>query len=200
MSGAGAETQGAVELSFTFTEEEYTSAARAFYARTPHASFNFYIVATVVLASLLFAALAGDPYLGGMLFMVGLVGVAWRYHAEYAAPRAQFRRNPKFADEYRLTFTEEGVFFRGKGIESRAEWAYYSRVWETPECYFLVYGEDMFSLVPKRAFRGPRQEAAFRDLLRRKLGLAPGASHQTRLEQGAPAEEYVPPAEPPDWR
>jgi hypothetical protein len=184
MSGAGAETQGAVEISFTFTEEEYTSAARAFYARTPHASFNFYIVATVVLASLLFAALAGDPYLGGMLFMVGLVGVAWRYHAEYAAPRAQFRRNPKFADEYRLTFTEEGVFYRAKGIESRAEWAYYSRAWETPECYFLV----------------PRQEAAFRDLLRRKLGLAPGASHQARLGQGAPAEEYVPPAEPPDWR
>ena len=194
---SSAEGQGTVELAFTYTEEEYTSAARDFYARSPHATFNFLIGVGVLAASVLFAALAADPYLGGLLFMIGFVGVAWRYYALYALPRAQFRRNPKFSDPYHLTFSEEGVVFRSNGIESRAEWGYYSGVRETPDCYFLVYGQDMFSLVPKRAFSGRRQEAAFRELLRRKLAPAQGRLSRPELD---PVGEYVPPAEPPDWR
>ncbi len=198
MSSTGAETQVSVELSFAYTEKEYTSAARAFYARSPHATFNFYTGVGVLAATLLFAALAGNLYFAGMLFMVGFVGVAWHFYTLYALPRAQFRRNPKLGDTYRLTFSEEGVLVRSKGIESRVEWSYYSEVRETPDFYFLAYGQDMFSVLPKRVFRGRPQEAAFRDLLRRKL--KPGVEGLTAPESRELEGEYVPPAEPPDWR
>ena len=199
MTGEGAGTRATVALSFTYTEDEYTSAARAFYARTPHTKFNFYLGVGVVAASLLFAALAGDPYLGGMLFVVGFVAVAARYYAEYVQPRRHFRDNTKFRDTYHLTFSDEGVLFRAGEMESKLGWGFYTGVWETPDFYFLVYGEDLFSLLPKRVFRGRRQEeAAFRELLRRKLDPALGwaaAGGSRELER-----EYVPPAEPPDWR
>ena len=196
MSNAG--TRGTVELSCGLTEEEYVSAARSFYARSPHAMFNFYTGVAVLAGAVLFAALAGDPYLGGLLFAIGFVGVAWRFYTLYTLPRAQFRRNPKLGETYHLTFSEEGILSRSKGAETRLEWGYYSEVRETPDGYFLVYGEDMFSLLPKRVFSGPRQEAAFRELLRRKL--APVAGESRSLELESRADEYVPPAEPPDWR
>jgi len=195
MSNAG--MRGPVELSFSLTEEEYVSAAQSFYARSPYAMFHFYLVAAVLAGSVLFATLAGEPYLGGLLFAIGFVGVAWRFYTLYTLPRAQFRRNPKLGETFHLTFSEEGIHSRTKGGETRLEWGYYSEVRETPDGYFLVYGEDMFSLLPKRVFGGPWQEEAFRELLRRKLGLGAGAQP---LELKSRADAYVPPVEPPDWR
>src|SRR3712207_8443634 len=52
MSDPGAERGGTVQLSFTYTEEEYSSAARAFRAGRPDGSFFFYLIAAVVMASL----------------------------------------------------------------------------------------------------------------------------------------------------
>jgi hypothetical protein len=191
--------RGAVELSFRYTEEEYASAAADFYARASDAKFTFHLGVGVFAAALVLAWLAGDPYFGGSVLLGGLVVLAgWLYRR--SALRRHFRRNPKFRDEYRMTFSDEGILFRSKGVESRLDWDFYSDVRETPEFYFLVYGEDMFSLIPKRAFRGRRQESEFRGLLRRKLDHAPGGP--PRLESGSrePEDEYVPPAEPPDWR
>lgn len=196
MSNAGAETIRAVELAFTYTEDEYTEAARAFYARASDPKFAFYLGVGVVLAGLLLSWVAGDPYFGGaMLFAVLIVLARWLYGRW--AMRSLFRRNPKFRDEYRLTFSDEGIIFRSKSVESRLGWEFYTGLWETPDFYYLIYGEDMFSLIPKRAFRTPLREAAFRELLRRKLEPKTGAPPP---ELKSRADEYVPPAEPPDWR
>ena len=197
MSNAGAETRGPVELSFTYTEDEYTSAARAFYARGTDPNFQFYLGLGVVAAALLLAWLAGDPYMGGSVVFAGLVVLAWRLYWR-SALRRHFRRNPKFREAYRLTFTDEGLYFRAGEMESRLGWGFYTGVWETADFYYLVYGKDMFSLVPKRAFRGRRQEAAFRELLRSKLAHGAGGLTSPRSREAEP--EYVPPAEPPDWR
>jgi hypothetical protein len=194
--------EGAVELSFTYTEEEYTSAARSFYRRTTDTKFTWYLGFGVFVAAMLIVALAGDPYLGGFLLGAGLFGLAARYYTERVQPGRLFRSNPKFREEYRLTFSEEGVHFRSKGVESKLAWDFYSKVWETRDFYFLVYDVEMFSLVPKRVFRGPSQEFAFRELLRRKLGH--GAEAAAAVPPGVAGRrlegEYVPPAEPPDWR
>jgi hypothetical protein len=190
--------QGAVELSFSFTEDEYVKASRTFYAGRYDAVFSLYLSVGVFMAGLLLAWLAADPYFGGSILVLGLVLLIRRFQWRWTL-RRQFRRNPKFSDEYRLTFSDEGIRYRSKAVDSKIGWDFYSGVWETRDFYFLVYGKDLFSLLPKRAFRGPHHEAAFRELLRRKLKAqdAPGT-----LQSGAPepAAEYVPPSEPPDWR
>ena len=198
MSDAFAETKGPVELAFSYTEDEYVEAARLFFSRGYDAKFHTYLGLAVLAGGLLVGWLAGDVYVAGLVLFVGLLLLARRLYVNSALPRMYFRRNPKFLDAYRLTFSDEGVAFRSKGVESKIGWEFYTGVWETPDFYFLVYGKDLFSLVPKRVFRGPRQEAAFRELLRRHLKPAAGAAGE--LGPGARAEEYAPPAEPPDWR
>jgi hypothetical protein len=198
MSNAGAETRGPVELSFTYTEDEYVEAARLFFSRAYDAKFQLYLGLVVLAGGLFIGWLAGDVYITGLVLFVGLLLLARRRYVNSTLPRSYFRSNPKFRDPYQLTFSDEGIVFRSKDVESRLGWDFYTGVWETGDFYFLVYGKDLFSLIPKRVFRGVRQEAAFRELLRRKLAPAPGGltSPESRELEG----EYVPPAEPPDWR
>lgn len=198
MSNTGAETIGPVELAFTYTEDEYVEAARLFFSRAYDTNFQFYLGLAVLAGGLFIGWLAGDVFITASVLIVGFLVLVRRWYVNSTLPRSYFRRNPKFLDPYQLTFTEEGLFFRSKGTESRISWDFYTGVWETTDFYFLVYGKDLFSLIPKRAFRGPRQEAAFRELLRRNL--APAAGESRSLELESRADEYVPPVEPPDWR
>lgn len=196
--GAG-ETRGEpLRLSFTYTEDEYTSAARLFFTRGAEPGFRLYLMLGFLACALLVASLAADFYVMGAVVLPVLL-VLLRYWYVYSVlPRSYFRSNPKFREPYELTLSDEGVLFRSKGVESRLAWDFYTKVLETPEHFFLVYGKDMFSLLPKRAARG--QEPALRELLRRKFG----ARMETRglPEAGArdAEREYVPPREPPDWR
>ncbi|HEX8118138.1 MAG TPA: hypothetical protein VF521_12765, partial [Pyrinomonadaceae bacterium] len=63
------------------------------------------------------------------------------------------------------------------------------------------YGEGYYLLVPKRALGDRAQESALRELMRSKYG----AKMEVEWLPESPApravgREYVPPAEPPDWR
>jgi hypothetical protein len=194
-----AETRDAVEVAFKYTEEEYTSAAVAFHTRTPEAKFSIYLGVGFFVAVLLLALLSAEPYIGGCALLGGLIVLA-RWFYSRSALRRHFRRNPKLRDECRAMFSDEGILFRSKDAESRLEWGFYSKVWETPDFYFLLYGNDMFSLIPKRAFHGRRHEAEFRELLRRKLDPALCRTSTPELESRESEAEYVPPPEPPDWR
>jgi YcxB-like protein len=199
MSNKGAETQGAVELSFTYTEDEYIAAARLFYSRGYDSKFHLHLGLGLLACALLFAWLGGDVYIAGLALLAGCLLIAWRHYVNSTLPRMHFRRNPKFRQPYELSFADDGILFRSTDMESRVAWDFYTSVWETKDFYFLVYGKDMFSLVPKRVFRGPRQEAAFRELLGRKLDFG-AARLPAAADSQAPERAYVPPAEPPDWR
>jgi hypothetical protein len=196
----GGETPGAVQLSFTYTEDEYISAARFFFSRAHDAKFRFYLFLGFLAGALLIAWLSGDVYVAATILIPVLLVLARYWYAYSTLPRSYFRRNPKFRDPYELTFSDGGIVFRSKGVESRLEWGFYTKVLETPEHFFLVYGKDMFSLIPKRAFRDPRQESVFREMLRRKLGAGVETAGLPAAESRSIEREYVPPREPPDWR
>lgn len=196
----GAETARAVQLSFTYTEDEYIDAARLYFARAYDTKFLHGLWLAVFVCGLLFAWLAGDVYAGGSIMLAGLFVLARNWYAHSTLPRRYFRRNPKFRDPYELTFSDEGIVFRSKGVESRMAWGFYTKALETPEYFFLVYGKDMFSLIPKRVFRGPLQESTFREMLRGKLGGKVEEAGLPAAESRAVEREYVPPSEPPDWR
>lgn len=197
MSNVFAETPAKIELAFTYTEEEYTEAARLFFSRAYDEKFQLCLGLGVLAGGLFIGWLAGDVYVTATVLFVGLLVLARRWYVNTRLPRSYFRNNPKFLDPYQLTFSDDGLVFRSKDVESRIGWDFYTGVWETKDFYFLVYGKDLFSLIPKRVFRGPRQEAAFRELLRRRLEPAAGVP---LLESASHADAYVPPAEPPDWR
>jgi hypothetical protein len=193
--GAG---EGTVSISFKYTEEEYVRAVRMFYARAYHTRFNFWLGAVVATLGVSGLALSAATLLPLLCLVVGPVLLAFNYVSHFVTPRRQYRLNPKFREPYELDFSEGGIRFRSKGADSRIEWGFYSKAWENEEFYLLFYGKDMFSVIPKRAFRDRLREEAFRSMLVGKLGPLTWPRELPKAREREP--EYEPPASPPDWR
>ncbi len=80
-------------------------------------------------------------------------------------PPLVFRREPKFRDEYSLTFSPEGIHFRTAHIDSQLQWSMYSRALIDAHSYVLYYGSRHFTVIPKRFFESIEQQQAFEQLL-----------------------------------
>ncbi len=83
--------------------------------------------------------------------------------------RIQFQREPKYREEYCLTFSNENIHFKTATIDSTLEWTYYIRVIESPTLFLLMYGRGLYTLVPKRCFQSDAETDAFRVLLKEKV-------------------------------
>jgi hypothetical protein len=79
--------------------------------------------------------------------------------------RIWFRRNPKFREEYCLTFTRDCIHFQTASIDSTLQWTYYERVIESPTLFLLMYGKGLYTLIPKRCFPSEEQQSALRAML-----------------------------------
>ena len=80
------------------------------------------------------------------------------------------------------------------------QWSLYNKVLENERFYILVYGQNMISVIPKRAFASRSEETAFDEMLSRNL---PAYANSKRLQERKSDEtktSYLPPTEPPDWR
>lgn len=80
-------------------------------------------------------------------------------------PPLAFRHQPKFRDEYSLTFSPEGIHFRTAHIDSHLEWNIYSRVLVDNYSYVLYWGSQTFTVIPKRVFQSTEQQGVFEQLL-----------------------------------
>jgi len=80
-------------------------------------------------------------------------------------PSMIFRREPKFRDEYSLTFSPEGIHFSTVHIDSKLSWSMYSRALVDARSYVLYYGSTQFTVIPKRVFQSTEQREAFEELL-----------------------------------
>ena len=189
----------AVQISFRFDEKEYLAATRFYFWHSRE------LVAALIALYVLFAIclLVLNVLLDFILPMwsvvafICLAAVAWFHGYVIDRPRAYFRGDPKFRDEYTLIFTDAGVEFKTENIQARIAWSFYTRVIENDSFYIMVYGKNIHSLsvLPKRAFRDSQQEATFRQMLRRHL------DPKLKLAEGELATEYIPQSlNPPDWR
>jgi YcxB-like protein len=79
--------------------------------------------------------------------------------------RIEFQRNPKFREEYHLTFSRENIHFRTDSLDSTLKWTHYDRVIESPTLFLLMYGKGLYTLIPKRCFNSDEDIHTFRTLL-----------------------------------
>ncbi|MFY9562069.1 MAG: YcxB family protein [Terriglobales bacterium] len=103
-------------------------------------------------------------------FGVAAVGVAVAFglillFVFFIIPPLAFRHQPKFRDDYSLTFSPEGIHFHTAHIDSRLEWKIYSRVLADAHCYILYWGSQTFTIIPKRVFQSAEQQKAFDQLI-----------------------------------
>ena len=91
----------------------------------------------------------------------GLILVA----AFLVIPPLAFRYEPKFRDEYSLTFSPEGIQFQAAHIESSLKWSFYPQALVDDHSYLLYWGSRTFTVIPKRVFQSTDQERTFEQLL-----------------------------------
>lgn len=186
-----------VELRYSLTEQEYLSAVRFYLMRSKRLMVRVIVWLVLVLAGLFLLNVVIDFILPiwFILALVVLIGVAFFHGYLVDLPRRYFRSDPKFRQEYNLTFTDAGIEFKTQDINSSIAWSLYTRVVENENFYILVYGENIpsLSILPKRAFRDSNEENDFRQMLRRHI------DQDFKLGDGE--REYVPASsQPPDWR
>ncbi len=185
-----------ITIQFKYTEEEYVAATRLYLRRSP----DFIIRLVVCLLYTFFCVgvfwvldFKLEPEIILLFGFVALLPFIIGFLHFFVLPRQRFRSDPKFRDEYFLQFSDDGIHFKTEQVDALLRWSLYNRVLEDERFYIMVYGKNMISVTPKRAFASAAQEAAFRQLLGRHF---PAHFNAKQLVAGA----YVPPAEPPDWR
>ncbi len=156
-------------IKFYLTWEEYFAAQEFF--RRQHQSIAPEWVAGILLI-LAGAALLFFDGLGVFALVVMLLGGI----VIFAGPRVRrlasnrkWQREPLFEMEHEVAFSDAGVYFRMGIIESNLDWKYYQRLIEYPEGLLLVYGNESFNFLPKRAFANENLFKEFRSLATRNL-------------------------------
>lgn len=189
-----------MQLNFRHTEKEYLAATRFYFWNSKELLARLIVSYVLFSAGLLLLNLLLDFSLPlwSLIILILLGGLGWFHGYLIDFPRRYFRGDPKFRDEYNLTFTEGGIEFKTQNMYGSLAWNFYTGVIENESFYILIYGKNVHSLsiIPKRAFRDDPQESAFREMLRRNIdpSLKLGDMEGDR-------REYVPPSlEPPDWR
>lgn len=189
-----------VQLTFRHDEKEFLGATRAYFWRSKELLVRLIVVDVLfaVLALLLNALVGFIVPVWALAPLVVIAWVAWFHGVVIDLPRARFRGDPKFRDEFNLTFRDENIEFRTANVNATYNWNFYTGVIESDNFYLLIYGKNIhsFSVLPKRAFRDSNQETIFRRMLRRNLDPNLKLSAGEQESQG-----YVPRSlEPPDWR
>ena len=158
-----------INLSFRYAQNDYVRALRAHYAS--HLRLRLDIAVTLILAGI-GAYLWRSPELHwlGLGFVVLAVVFALLLVAAFTViPPLAFRREPKFRDDYSLTFSPEGIRFRTAHIDSQLQWSMYSRALVDAHSYVLYYGARQFTVIPKRVFQSAEQQQAFEQLLTQRV-------------------------------
>jgi hypothetical protein len=156
-------------INFFLQWEEYY-AAQEFFRRSHQAISPELVIGGVLMlagAALLFFDGMGIFAISVMLF--GLVVAFAGPQVRRWASNRKWQREPLFETEHEVAFSEEGVYFRMGVIESNLDWKYYQRIIESPDGLLMVYGNDSFNFLPKRAFADEKLMSDFRQLAMKKL-------------------------------
>lgn len=155
-------------LTFQYTEAEYVSAAHTYYARKFHVKTYLIVAGTILLAGLWLWWYSGEPVvLFGLSIFTLIIATPLIFY--FVTPRAHFRREPALGQVYELRLAEDGLEFKTAHASSKTGWEFYKQLWETENFYFLFYGRERFTVIPKRAFVDKAQDTWFNELVRRKL-------------------------------
>jgi hypothetical protein len=165
-----------VNLSFRYTQADYVQAMRAHYASRLRLPLDVAVI--VVVAALgIYEWQTGMHSLGAAFLGIAGAFTLMLLAAFFVIPIFAFRREPKFRDEYALSFSPRGIHFRTVHIDSDLQWTMYTRALIASESFILYYGNHQFTVVPKRVFHDDEQRHAFEQMLAENVS---NITHKTR--------------------
>lgn len=155
----------AIILSFRYSKIDYVRAMRVHYAEHLHLWLDTCAIVLCAGLALYLWAMTSSHWLGLALFGLSGALALMLLAAFFVIPALTFRREPKFRDEYALTFSQEGIHFKTAHVDSQLQWSLYSSALVGPHSYVLYYGTRSFTVIPKRVFQNTEQQQAFDELL-----------------------------------
>ena len=158
-----------INLSFRYLESDYVRALRAHYVSKLRLPLD---IAAVIVLPLVGVYLWRSPdlrWLGVTCLATSAIFVLILIASFTVIPSLIFRSQPKFQDDYSLTFSPEGIHFRTAHIDSQLQWSMYSRALVNAHSFLLYYGSRQFTVIPKRVFQSAEQQQIFEQLLTRHI-------------------------------
>jgi YcxB-like protein len=158
-----------VNLSFRYTEQDYVRAVRAHLRRRLRLPIDIFIV--LALGGLgAFQWRFPETHWYGLAAVTAAVLFGFLLIAGFTViPSLMFRREPKFHDDYSLTFSSNGIHFKTAYIDSYLQWSIYTRVLVDAYSYLLFYGSHRFTVIPIRSFQNAEERASFERILSRNI-------------------------------
>ncbi len=152
-----------VNLSFRYSEKEYSRAVRAHYASRLRLPLDIAVTVALFVVGL-YELRSGSQAFG--IFVLCACGVfAVMLVAAFAViPKLAFRQ-PKLRQEYSLTFSPQGIHFQTADIDSQLQWKMYSHALVDRHSFLLYHGSNDFTVVPKRVFQSATERELFERLL-----------------------------------
>jgi hypothetical protein len=158
-----------IRVSFQYSEHDYVRAMRLHYASVLRLKLDIVVIVVVASLGVYELQTPDSRWYGIVSLSLSAVLALLLVAAFWVIPVLAFRREPKFRDEYSLTFSPEGIHFHTAHIDSQIQWSLYSRALVDAYSYVLYYGTRSFSVVPTRVFENADQRAAFDRLLSEKI-------------------------------
>ncbi|HEY2460209.1 MAG TPA: YcxB family protein [Candidatus Acidoferrum sp.] len=158
-----------IHLSFRYEERDYVRAMRSHYASRLRLKTD--IIAIVLGGALgIYACQSLDSPWWGVVLVCSTGLLALLLVAAFTVlPKRLFRGEPKFRDEYSLTFSGDGIHFQTVHIDSHLQWSMYHRATVDRHSFILYHGTAAFSVIPKRVFESDEQRLAFERLITQKI-------------------------------
>src|SRR5947209_7562204 len=111
-----------VSLSFRYLESDYVKALRAHYSSRLRLRVDIGVIVVLICAGAYLWRTPGLHWPGVACVAIGAAFALMLIAAFTVIPLLVFRREPKFRDEYLLTFSADGVHFRAVHIDSQLQW------------------------------------------------------------------------------
>jgi len=154
-----------IQLTFLYAERDYVRAMRAHFASRLRIKLDLAVAAAAALSGIYLWQSPDLRWWGVGLLCTSATLLLMLFAAFFLIPRLVFRREPKFRDEYSLSFSPEGIHFRTAHIDSQLQWSMYNRVLIDAYSIVLYHGVQSFTVIPKRVFESPEQLAALERLI-----------------------------------
>src|SRR5205807_9453105 len=114
---------------------------RMYYDRKLHVKLDLALSVAALIGSIVGWYYLGYAWTWPALIGVSLFLLAIIFAAYVVLPPVRYRQQPKYADEYLLEFSEDGIAFKTEHIDSKLRWGHYTGVWQNDRIYALLYGE-----------------------------------------------------------
>ena len=157
-----------IVVNYRVTTQDYRRAVRLWYGT------RRIIVVDVILASVLAVMAWTDPFQFGPtlrppFLIVGLSLLVLLPLMLLVVPTWRVRRDPRFAADYRVTFSDEGVQTDSIVGQSRLNWPFFTKARIDGQTCLLYYSARQFMTVPLRAFASDMDRERLCSMVRAKI-------------------------------